>query len=196
MNRPWRASSAYASQIEDPYGYAGPWLLKHQSFSFPPRWFSLPCPELSAIDATFIYQYWPLSQHTSYMHVGNSPPAKKQKKPVVQPGCWGWLRLVIESLGLAGRVVDLPKVPDGRVGGVTGWGCWAGVAVLLAIPNLVVGCLCSLLGTLGALWGRKFYIWQGTITYTPIWDVFVPQRGRDRAGEQNWGALRSCGLPN
>jgi hypothetical protein len=35
--------------------------------------------ERTAIDATFIYQYWQLSQHTSYMYMGNSPPAKKKK---------------------------------------------------------------------------------------------------------------------
>jgi hypothetical protein len=31
----------------------------------------------SAIDATFMYQYWELTQVTLYIYMGKSPPAKK-----------------------------------------------------------------------------------------------------------------------
>ena len=78
--------------------------------------------------------------------MGKTPPAKIFKKTVVLPGCRGWLGLVIGCSCWAGRVVHLPRVPDGRAG-IAGWGCWVRVAVL---PSLLVGgLLCSLLGTLG-----------------------------------------------
>ena len=35
----------------------------------------------------------------------------------------------------------------------------------------------------GGIGGGKFYIWEGMIHYTPIWDVLAAQREREGAGE-------------
>ena len=44
---------------------------------------------------------------------------------------WGWLGLIIGSFSRAGRVVGMPRVPDGRAGWCSsvgavgrGWLCW------------------------------------------------------------------------
>jgi hypothetical protein len=80
-------------------------------------------------------------------------------------------------------------------GGVGGWGCWAGLGggskQMSTMPNVAVGQFSSLRGTLGAHWGGKFYIWEGIVYCKSIWDVFVPQRGRGRAGEQTCTRFRS-----
>jgi len=49
---------------------------------------------------------------------------------------------------------------------------------------------------LGALWGRKFYIWEGMIYHIPIWDVFAPKWELGRAGEQNRMGHRIPSQPN
>ena len=77
----------------------------------------------------------------------------------ILPESQGSLGLVNGSFGSAGRVDHLPWVPDGRVGWYSRLGCWVGVAVLLSLPNLVAGWLCSSFGTLGGTLGREIYIW-------------------------------------
>jgi hypothetical protein len=55
---------------------------------------------------------------------GTNPTTQKN---TVLPWCRGWLGLVIGSFRWAGRVVGLPRVPDGRAGVYNRAGCWAGV---------------------------------------------------------------------
>jgi hypothetical protein len=48
------------------------------------------------------------------------PHHPKKRTFAVVPG---WLGLVIGSFGSAGRVIDMPRVPDGRAGCIIGRGC-------------------------------------------------------------------------
>ena len=59
------------------------------------------------------------------------------------------------------------------------------------MPKVVIGCCARGWARWAALWGGKFYIWEGMIYCLPIWDVFAPQRGRDGAGEQMTTRFRS-----
>src|SRR6266436_1570428 len=55
------------------------------------------------------------------------------------------------------------------------------------MPDVVGGWLCSLLGALCGISGRKLYILGVAGYVTPIWDVLAPQGERGEAGERLWG---------
>src|SRR6266567_8328952 len=59
------------------------------------------------------------------------------------------------------------------------------------MPNVVVRCCACSWARWAALWGGKFYIWEGIIYCQPIWDVFVPQWGWGWMGEQTTTHFRS-----
>src|SRR6266567_3170952 len=63
------------------------------------------------------------------------------------------------------------------------------------MPNVVVRCCACSWARWAALWGGKFYIWEGIIYCQPIWDVFAPQRERGRAGEEMTMRFRSPSFP-
>jgi hypothetical protein len=56
------------------------------------------------------------------------------------------------------------------------------------MPEVVVGWVRSLLGSLGGNLGRKFYISAVAGHNTPIWDVLALQGEREEAGEHLYGA--------
>ena len=58
----------------------------------------------------------PKSLHNAY---GTNPTTQKNR---VLPWCRGWLELVIGFVGWAGRMVDMPRVPDERAGWCRGVG--------------------------------------------------------------------------
>ena len=75
------------------------------------------------------------------------------------PESRGSLELLIGFFSRAGRVVCMPRVPDGRAGGVAvlrllGRGGCVGKQPS-TMPNVVGGWFCSLLGTLGGPLGRE-----------------------------------------
>ena len=51
------------------------------------------------------------------------------------------------------------------------------------MPDVVGGWVRSLLGTLGAIWGAKLYIWGVAGYDIPIWDVLTPEGEQEEAGE-------------
>src|SRR6266700_3652602 len=85
----------------------------------------------------------------------------------------------------------------GGQGGIAGWA--AGRGVLPSIPNVAGRWLCLLFACCwarwGALWGRKFYFWEGLIYCIPIWDVFEHQREQVWALEQTHMHSRSLAIP-
>src|SRR6266567_8608854 len=59
------------------------------------------------------------------------------------------------------------------------------------LPKVVVSACAHRWACCGTHCGRKLNIWEGIIYDTPIWDVFAPQRGRGRAGEETTMRFRS-----
>jgi hypothetical protein len=49
------------------------------------------------------------------------------------------------------------------------------------MPEAVVGWCARCWARWGGIRGGNFYIWEGMIYYTPIWDVLAPQGGREQA---------------
>src|SRR6266567_8018780 len=86
----------------------------------------------------------------------------------------------------------MPRVPGVRVGWCSRLGGGGSANKQMSImPNVAVGWFSSLLGTVGTPWGGKLNIWEGIIYCQPIWDVFVPQWGQGRAGEETTMRFRS-----
>src|SRR6266567_2935579 len=63
------------------------------------------------------------------------------------------------------------------------------------MPNVVIGCCARRWPHWGALWGRKFCIWERTIYCQPIWDVFAPEQDQGQVGEQTTMHFRSLSFP-
>jgi hypothetical protein len=49
------------------------------------------------------------------------------------------------------------------------------------MPEAVVGWCACCWARWGGIRGGNFYIWEGMIYYTPIWDVLAPQGEQERA---------------
>ena len=58
------------------------------------------------------------------------------------------------------------------------------------MPEVVIGWCAHRWAGIG---GVKFDIWEGTVYFTPIWGVSVPQEERDAAGEHMCTRTRSPG---
>ena len=109
----------------------------------------------------------------------------------ILPESQGSLGLVNGSFGSAGRVDHLLWVLDGRVGWYSrlGW-----VAVLLSLPNLVAGWLCSSFGTLGGTLGRKI-IFGKDVLHTNL-GCFYVTAGAGAGGRALVNVTQKSGMPN
>src|SRR6266567_2070864 len=74
----------------------------------------------------------------------------------------------------------------GLLGGVGGTSKQAST-----MPNVVVRCCACSWACWAALWGGKFYIWEGIICCQPIWDIFAPQQEWGWAAEETTMRFRS-----
>ena len=84
----------------------------------------------------------------------------------VLPWSRGWLGSIIGSFGSAGRVIGLPRVPDGRVrssrwGGAVGWVGGTSKQLSTMQETAILGCALAVGRVRGWFGAGKKYIWVG-----------------------------------